>query len=397
MVPDSVLPLFLAIRAAGGRALVVGGSARDALRGTPSKDLDIEVHGIDVGALLEVLQRYGSVNEVGRSFGVLKLRMAGHDLDVSLPRRDSRVGAGHRGIRADADPFLGVREAARRRDLTVNAIAWDPLTDTWEDPFDGRGDLARGLLRAVDPSTFGEDPLRALRVAQFAARFGYAVDPELLELCRAMPLEELPAERIRGEVEKLLLRGDPPSRGWQLAEQMGAWRRVLPEWGAVPPALDRVARCPVAPTPRRLALMMAAACGGGDEAQATSVLDRLWIHRVEGYRVREQVLFLVRRRGAVVDSDPVCLRLADEGEVGLLALLRDDEALGAQADRLGVTRAPLPPLLQGRDLGVLGIGQGPEMGRWLTLVRGAQLDGGVHTRAEAIEWLRGRMSVGGIP
>lgn len=397
MVPDEVLPLFLAIRAASGRALVVGGSARDALRGTPSKDLDIEVHGIELNALLGVLQGFGSVNQVGRSFGVLKLRMAGHDLDVSLPRRDSRVGTGHRGIRADADPFLGVREAARRRDLTINAIAWDPLTDTWEDPFDGRGDLARGLLRAVDPQTFGEDPLRALRVAQFAARFGYTVDPTLLDLCKAMPLEELPAERIRGEVEKLLLRGAPPSRGWRLAREMGAWRRVLPEWGALPPALDRVAGCPVTPEPRRLALMLAAACSGGDEAQALSVLDRLWIHRVEGYRVRVQVLFLVRRRAATVDSDPACLRLADEGEVGLLALLRDDAALGARADRLGVTRSPLPPLLQGRDLGGLGIAQGPEMGRWLALVRDAQLDGSLRTVAEAIEWLRGRMSVGRIP
>ncbi len=397
MVPPSVLPLFEAARAAGGRALLVGGTVRDALRGNPSKDLDIEVHGIEVDTLLQLLRGFGPVNEVGRSFGVLKLRRGNHDLDVSLPRRDSRVGTGHRGIRADADPHLGVVEAARRRDLTVNAIAYDPLTGAFEDPFDGRGDLARGVLRAVDARTFGEDPLRALRVAQFAARFGYRVDPPLLELCRAMPLAELPAERIRGEVEKLLLRGDPPSVGWEVAREMGAWKKVLPEWDRLPEGLDRVAAAPVTPAPRRLALMLAAACGGGGVPEAVSVLDRLWVHRIDGYRVREQVLFLVGHRHDHVDTDTACLRLADEGELALLAILRDDAALADRAARLGVSHTPLPALAQGRDLARIGIEQGPEMGRWLALVREAQLSGQLHSTEEAIEWVRGRMSAGGFP
>lgn len=397
MVPDDVLPLFAAARAAGGRALLVGGTVRDALRGAPSKDLDIEVHGLGVDTLLQVLGRFGSVNEVGRSFGVLKLRLAGWALDVGLPRRDSRVGTGHTGIRAEADPHLGVVEAARRRDLTINAIAWDPLARVFEDPFDGRGDLARGILRAVDPSTFGEDPLRALRVAQFAARFGFTVDPPLLELCRAMPLEELPAERIRGEVEKLLLKGAPPSVGWRVARAMGAWARVLPGWDEVPPALDRVAAADVAPLPRRLALLLAAACGGLDEAGALGVLDRLWIHRVEGYRVREQVCFLVRHRAAPVATDEALLRLADEGELLLLGILRGDADLLDRAHHLGVSTAPLPPLLHGRDLVALGVPHGPAMGGWLARVREAQLRGLLRSRSEAVEWLRGQMSAGGFP
>jgi tRNA nucleotidyltransferase (CCA-adding enzyme) len=397
MVPEALLPLFTSVREAGGRALVVGGTVRDALLGVVSKDLDLEVHGLAVEPLTRLLARFGAVNEVGRSFGVLKLRRGGFDLDVSVPRRDSRVGSGHRGILAQADPFLGIVEAARRRDLTINAIAWDPLEQVFEDPFDGRADLEAGLLRAVDPSTFGEDPLRALRVAQFAARFGFRVDPALLALCAEMPLHELPAERIRGEVEKLLLKGRPPSRGWVVAEAMGAWARVLPPWRACPPEVDAVASLPVTPPPRRLALLLAAACAAGTEEDAGTVLDRLWIHRVDGYRVREQVLFLVRSLRVDVASDEACLRLADEGDLELLAWLRGDTALRARAERLGVLREPLPRLLLGRDLGPLGVVPGPRMGELLAQVRAEQLAGRLVTRDEALDWLRVRVSAPEMP
>jgi len=386
MVPATALPLFEAVATVGGRALLVGGSVRDALRGEPSKDLDIEVHGLPVETLRAVLRRFGAVNEVGRSFGVLKLSFAGLDLDVSVPRRDSRVGTGHRGIQAEADPWLGEAEAARRRDLTINAIAWDPLAQVFVDPFGGREDLGAGVLRAVDPTTFGEDPLRALRVAQFAGRFGFRVDPSLAGLCASMPLAELPAERIRGEVEKLLTRGRPPSVGWEAARTMGAWAKVLPEWDACPPALDRVAD-EVVSGPRRLALLYAAACGMGDGAAAEAVLDRLWVHRVEGYRVREQVLFLVEHRATPVPDDPTCRRLADHGDLDLLARLRGDAELRDRAQRLGVLGGPLAPLLAGRDLTRRGIPPGPRLGELLARVREAQLDGVVASPEAATAWL----------
>ena len=167
ILPPGLDPLFRACASAGGRALFVGGYVRDLLLGHPNKDVDIEVHHLDVDVLRALLRRLGHVNEVGRSFGVLKLRLADrtvvgdHEIDVSLPRRDSREGPGHRGIRATADPHLGVTESARRRDLTINAIAYDPLTDRFEDPFNGRADLEAGLLRAVDDETFGEEIGRA--------------------------------------------------------------------------------------------------------------------------------------------------------------------------------------------------------------------------------------------
>src|SRR4029079_90202 len=116
-------------------------------------------------------------------------------VDVSIPRRDSKVGPGHRGIAVQGDAFLSVAEASRRRDLTINAPLFDPREGAVVDPWGGRADLEARRLRAVDAATFGEDPLRALRAVQFAARFELSVDPDTAALCAGMPLHALPAER----------------------------------------------------------------------------------------------------------------------------------------------------------------------------------------------------------
>jgi len=214
-----------AVRAAGGRALIVGGYVRDRLRGRPSKDIDVEVFGLDAGRLRPLLEGIGRVNTVGESFTVYKV--AG--LDVSLPRRESKTGRGHRGFTVEGDPTLTFAEAASRRDFTVNAIGWDPLRDEHLDPFDGRGDLARRTLRMVDARTFGDDSLRVLRALQFAARFELDLDAATADVCRALPLDDLPAERIWGELEKLLLQAARPSIGLQLAWSLGVVAKLWPE------------------------------------------------------------------------------------------------------------------------------------------------------------------------
>ena len=179
---DTAVALARAVREAGGRALLVGGWVRDRLRGHPSKDVDVEVFGLPADRLEPLLARFGTVNTVGESFAVYKV--AG--LDVALPRRESKAGRGHRGFRVEGDPSMTPAEAARRRDFTVNAIAWDPLADEYIDPFAGRADLGRGLLRAVDPATFADDSLRVLRGVQFAARFHLHMDRQTKALCRAL-------------------------------------------------------------------------------------------------------------------------------------------------------------------------------------------------------------------
>lgn len=384
VLPVRVRELLEAIAVAGGRPRVVGGSVRDRLLGRAGKDLDLEVHRLELQPLLEVLRRFGRVDEVGRSFGVLKLRLGAVELDISIPRRDSRAGVGHKGIRADADPFLGEVEAARRRDLTVNAIAWDPLNNVLIDPFGGVGDLRQGLLRAVDARTFGEDPLRALRVAQFAGRLGAEVDPTLARLCAAAPLHELPPERVRGEIDKLLLKAARPSVGWEVARATGAFAKVLPAWDhPVRPELDLAASADVDGQGERLALLYAAA--SEDEAALLDTLTRLRVFRQDGMDVRGLACFLARRRDEASGdvSDPRIRRLADEGSLVLLSVAARNPSLEVRAAALGVRDGPLPALVGGSDALAAGFAPGPAMGEALARVREAQLEGAVVTSEDA--------------
>lgn len=220
----------------GGRAVIVGGWVRDRLLGRASKDIDLEVFGVQADQLRALLLRFGPVNAVGESFTVYKVG----GIDVSLPRRDSKTGSGHRGFTVEGDPTMSIADAARRRDFTINAIAFDPLTDEYIDPFNGREDLRTRTLRAVDPRTFGEDSLRVLRAVQFAARFECTLEPGTRALCARIPLDDLPAERIWGEIEKLLLQPPRPSVGFTLALDLGVIRALFPE-------LDALVGCPQEP------------------------------------------------------------------------------------------------------------------------------------------------------
>src|SRR5438045_2592116 len=209
-----------AVRDAGGRALIVGGWVRDRLLELPEPEksnVDLEVFGVPGDRLRALLESFGRVEAVGESFQVYKIG----DVDVSLPRRDSKAGRGHRGFVVTGDAGMSIAEAARRRDFTVNAISRDPLTGEDFDPFGGRADLDRRVLRMVDARTFPDDSLRVLRAIQFAARFELTLDEPTAALCRTIPLDDLPAERVWGEIEKLLL-ARTPSIGFAPAMAPGA-------------------------------------------------------------------------------------------------------------------------------------------------------------------------------
>ena len=225
-----VLTIAKAVDAAGGRAVAVGGHVRDRLLGIESKDCDVEVFGLDLDGLQRILERFGRVIAVGRAFGVL--RLADLDVDFSLPRRDSKIGPGHRGFDVAVDRTLDFATAARRRDLTINSMGLDLLTEEVLDPHGGRADLDSKTLRAVDAATFREDPLRGLRVAQFSARFLMRADAELLELCRQLDLAEISPERILEEFRKRLLKGARPSLGLAFLRESGLLRH-FPELEAL--------------------------------------------------------------------------------------------------------------------------------------------------------------------
>jgi tRNA nucleotidyltransferase (CCA-adding enzyme) len=449
-LPEGVRLLLAALRAAGGRPYVVGGAVRDALLGLPVKDYDVEVYGLPADRLREVLASQGSVDAVGEAFTVLKvsgLPDVPGAVDVSLPRRDSKVGPGHRGIAVAGDAGLDLAEATRRRDFTINALLFDPAQNSFVDIYGGRADLEARRLRAVDAATFGEDPLRALRAVQFAARFELTVDPDTARLCAAMPLRELPAERIFGEIEKLLLKSRRPSIGFGLLRDWRLLESVAPEllpladtpqdpewhpegdvWIHTMLTIDRAAgEIAELDPPRALSVMLAALCHdlgkppttkfedgrwrsrGHEEAGVApteALLDRWNVHTWLGYDVRTQVVALVAHHlkpGQLYEdrervSDGAIRRLAGKCEPLLLYHVARADCMGRTGDfppvamawfrgrvrDLNVAERPPEPLLRGRDVLALGVSPGPEVGRIVKAVYERQLDGALVTHDDAV-------------
>ena len=208
----------------GGQAFFVGGYVRDFLLGLNTTDMDIEVHGISPSGLERILDTLGQRIEIGKSFGVYNLK--GFALDIAMPRREKAWGMGHRDFSVEVDPFIGTKQAAMRRDFTVNALMQDILTGQIIDHFGGLEDLSAGVIRHVNDDSFPEDPLRVLRAAQFAARFGFTVADETIALCRKMQLGFLPGERIAGELSKALTKSEHPSVFFEILrkmEQLDIW------------------------------------------------------------------------------------------------------------------------------------------------------------------------------
>ncbi len=245
-LPKPVLRLAESVRDAGGRALLIGGAVRDRLLQRRPTDFDIEVYGLAPQVVSDIADTLGTAKDVGKAFGVLEVRpserrsaeagaKADLTLHISLPRRESKVAPGHRGFAVGVDPAMTPEDAARRRDFTMNAIAEDPLTGDILDPMQGRADLENGILRVVDGEHFGEDPLRVLRAAVFAAQFELTIDPDSEKIIRATvpSLHDLHRERIGEEWRKLLTRPVQPSRGLALLMDWGVFNVLHPEFHAL--------------------------------------------------------------------------------------------------------------------------------------------------------------------
>ena len=472
---SEVLSLCEAVRKAGGRAMLVGGSVRDRLLGIESKDFDVEVYQLEPARLREVLEALGRVNTVGDHFSVYKLVFDGpsrarkgsptdeegsererYEIDVSLPRRESKSGRGHRGFVIEGDPSMSFEEAARRRDFTINAILFDPLTGETIDPYGGKGDLTSRVLRAVATDTFVEDSLRVLRAVQLAARFQMTIDRDTIKLCRSIDLSDLPRERIWGEIEKLLTLAERPSIGLDAALELGVLDKLFPEVCALvglrqndaraesddafthtKASLDEVLKLTSGLSkPEHIAVMLATLChelerphpnmdvasrvsnASGEVLVATlSVLNKLGLFGIEGYDVRSQVLALVRERltprefyqakDRITDGD--FRRLARRVDIDLLyrvaqaCAIAKSPASPAVAEQWFIERAralrvehgPPTPLLLGRHLIEAGYKPGPHIGKLLREVYEQQLDGKVTTLEDALAALRDTKSSAG--
>jgi tRNA nucleotidyltransferase (CCA-adding enzyme) len=225
-LPTSLLRIAHFLSTHGAKAIVVGGAVRDHFLEMGSKDYDIEVYGVEsMDILTSLLSHFGSVNAVGKSFGVLKLTVEGYAYDFSFPRRETKVGERHKDFAVCIESNLPFKEAAKRRDFTINAMGYDIVEKQFLDPYGGVEDMQRKTLRHIDNNAFQEDPLRVYRAVQFVARLGYTLTDETFALCRAMVehgmLQALPKERIYGEWEKLLLKSMKPSQGFELMRRLG--------------------------------------------------------------------------------------------------------------------------------------------------------------------------------
>lgn len=425
-----------AVAREGGRTYYVGGLVRDQLLGRENKDIDIEVHGVTVQTLEAILDSLGERLELGASFGIMGLRH--YELDIAMPRSETATGRGHKDFAVFVDPFLGEEKAARRRDFTMNALMQDVLSGEILDFFGGREDMARGLIRHVDDRSFVEDPLRALRAAQFAARFGFTVAEETVKLSAKMDLAALPGERIMGELEKALLKAEKPSIFFEQLRNMRQLSVWFPEaealiglgqnpafhpegdvWTHTMQVLDEAARLrPAAKEP--LWFMLAALCHDMGKAVTTEEAGGVlhaYGHEKKGLAVVKRFLSRLTREGkltryvqnmtelhmkpnmlvgagAQVKSymrmydRSVCpedlLLLAKADHLGRIAPGTDRSALLASyAETEGKLREMLAlyeermrqPYLQGRDLIAAGLEPGPPFTQALALARKLRLAG----------------------
>jgi len=358
--------------------MLVGGCVRDELMGVEPKDFDLEIYGIEPAKLREILDSFGKVDAVGEAFTVYKI---GQDLDVALPRRERKIGRGHKGFVVEGDPQMSFEEAARRRDFTINAILKDVLTGEIIDNYGGQEDIKNKILRVVSRETFAEDSLRVLRAAQFSARFEFGIDAETVEICRSIDLTDLPKERIWGELEKLLLKSAKPSIGLQYFYDLGIANKLFPELVTLvgvpqeaewhPEGNVDVHTLMVVDEARKLiddleyskqvTVMLGALCHdfgkpattkffdgrwrshAHDEAGVAptiSFLDKLGIFTLDGYDVRKQIIEIVRYHllpGMFYKSQPgdgAFRRLARKVETDLLYRVAKADSLGRNPEWL---------------------------------------------------------------
>jgi tRNA nucleotidyltransferase (CCA-adding enzyme) len=445
-------PILAALQNAGGWPLIVGGAVRDQLIGLQSKDIDIEVYHLTPERLPAALAPFGAVNAVGRSFGVLKLRLPdGFELDVALPRRENRSGP--RGALAEPDPAMTPQEAAARRDFTWNALAITPDGQLL-DFYGGVDDLRTGIIRHVSEA-FSEDPLRVLRAMQFAARFDMRLAPETVEVCRALlpQTPSLPRERVWGEWWKWAVQGRVPSAGLHALQQTG-WLTLYPSLvgtlgseqdpGYHPEGDVWTHTCHVCDAAARLAerdglhgedravLLFSALCHdlGKPETQQRGPNGRIrnpghaaagvphteaFLRQIGAWqRVIDRVVPLVREHSAHFSMEPtpramrrLAARLAPATIVEWGRLIEADfggrpplpprapaaESV-AMARELRIAMQPMPPILRGRDLLDAGMASGPQLGALLRAAYEAQIDGAFATVEEGLAWLHARETAG---
>lgn len=383
-----------------GHPFIVGGAVRDALLGRVPHDFDLEVHGSDLDELAGRFAAAGwEVDEVGRQFGVLKVSRAGQDaIDVTVPRRENKIGAGHRGFSVDIGGPMSVADAAARRDFTINAIYYDRQADALVDPFGGAADLDARVLRHVSDA-FSEDPLRVLRGVQFAGRFAMTIHPDTAALCRRLrpQFDELATERVQLEWAKLYTSANPEMAAAAL--HTTGWDDTIPGLKAAlaqPQIAAALARLPAVPEQDRVAVGAAVIGSTMSTADRRTFLDTTVVGKEAAVIAEDLTGAAAADLGTSAARKHHAYGLAKRGFT-FTRYMHFAHALGdpagAAAARAAVEEGlgdgPEPAWIQGRD--VLAAAGGRKPGPWVgELVAAAlqrQYRGEFPGRPEALTWL----------
>ncbi|MCR5028685.1 MAG: CCA tRNA nucleotidyltransferase [Fibrobacter sp.] len=418
-MPKRLIQIAEGIRDVGGKCYLVGGFVRDAMLERSSRDFDVEVYDIDQETLLGVLKKFGRPNLVGKAFGVVHLVTHGLELDFSFPRTESKIGEGHRGFLVETHLHLTFKEAARRRDFTVNAMGLSLPDLELSDPYNGKGDLEKKILRHVS-SAFAEDSLRILRGVQFASRFALSLAPETAELCRSLSLADLSSERIFEEFKKWLLKPGKPSLGLQAFLEMDLGRffpEIRPLNGSfenLGSLLDSVSNeLPNVPdlTSQEVLAFAALLSGAENVQEVNAFLSRITneIHLLKRIPLLYQFVPSLLDHANAQNFGAEFLRRASVEQNGLFLaylylkstpLLANDmrslfaEKFKTAAENLGVFLNPPEPLLKGADLLQMGLKPGKRVGEILKEEFELQLQGKIDSREAALEFGKASISNG---
>lgn len=447
-LPKHIVELSNILIELGARPVVVGGYVRDFFMHHQSKDIDIEVYDIaSLDDLRSALKELAPVYEVGKSFGVLKMRYGGYDFDISLPRTETKIAKGHKGFDVYTNGDLSFKAAAVRRDFSMNAIGYDIKEKCFLDPFGGQKDISNRLIRHINDKSFVEDPLRVFRAVQFAARFNYTLHPNTLKLCQNMVkqemLSELPKERVFEEIKKLLLKAEKPSLGFELLDKMGALfselkalqgipqdRLYHPEgdvWTHTMMSLDAMSSLKTGDEKKDLLLLLAVLCHDLGKAETTQIAEGK-IHSIGHENFLSPTLSLLQRLSDEKDliaeiiplvkehlapsqlfkqkaKDSAVRKLSTRVNIGDLVLLAKADNFGratedakkrvypagewllSRARELSVEKEKPKPLLQGRHLISKGMKPGEGFKKILDAAYEAQLEGEFFSSAQAEAWL----------
>ena len=375
------------------KIIIVGGYVRDSILHINSKDIDIEVYGINTFNELEkILKEFGEVNSVGKSFGVCKLNYKNLDLDFSLPRRDNKVSPGYTGFDIEIDSSLDFKTAALRRDFTINAIGFDVIKKEILDPFNGISDLKNKILRAVNNTSFIEDPLRILRAMQFCARFELKIDNNLLILCKDMikegMLNELPQERIYGEFKKLFLKSKKPSLGLNFLIQIDA-TKYFPYFNH---KIDSITKSLKYDDKTNMVLVFTLLCYSHDLKEVQDFI----INFTNDTKLIDRVLKLLKNLPITdknILDDYTIYKLAFDIKISELLVVSkiifgDIYNLEIRSKELNVLTKGLKPLIQGRDLLELGMKPSKEFSKILNDIYDAQMKAKFTSYEGAIKYLK---------